>query len=86
MNAVAYDGQRQIRFRLAADVTTPDFSALDQRVGRDGEYYVIEGASAGSMASLTAFLEKYGLEPLDLRAGQTSLEDVFRRLTNGTSA
>lgn len=76
-------GQRQIRFRLAAGVEAPDFSPLDQQVGRDGEYYVIEGASAGAMASLTAFLEQHRLEPLDLRAGQTSLEDVFRRLTNG---
>jgi ABC-2 type transport system ATP-binding protein len=79
-------GQRQIRFRLPESTPTPDFSPLGQPVKREGDQYVIEGSTAGSMAALTAFLAERHLEPIDLRAGQSSLEDVFRRLTNGESA
>jgi hypothetical protein len=52
---------------------------------RDGEHFVIESSSAATMATLTALLAEQGIEPLDLRAGQSSLEDVFRRLTLGES-
>ena len=76
-------GQRQIRFRLPAGGVEPDFSRLGIPVLRDGDHFVIEDSSASSIASLTALLEAQGLEPIDLRAGQSSLEDVFRRLTAG---
>ncbi len=74
-------GQRQIRFRLPTDVVIPDFSPLGFPVLRDGDHFVIESSSAATVAALTSLLAERGLEPVDLRAGQSSLEDVFRRLT-----
>ena len=75
--------QRHIRLRLAGGSPQPDFTALGQPVRRDGDAYVVDDASADAMAAVTALLAQQGIEPLELRAGQASLEDVFRRLTTG---
>jgi ABC-2 type transport system ATP-binding protein len=77
---------RSIRFRLPTGSVVPDLSSLAVDVSRDGDTYVVPGASAGTMAALTALLAAQGLEPIDLRAGQSSLEDVFRRLTSGEAS
>lgn len=74
---------RSIRFRLPAGAPEPVLGSLGVAIARDGDSYVVPSASAGTMAALTALLAEQGLEPIDLRAGQSSLEDVFRRLTNG---
>ena len=75
--------QRRIRFRLPDGAPTLDFAAQGLDVVADGRYFVINDSSAATVARLTAFLESSGTEALDLRAGQASLEDVFRRLTDG---
>jgi len=78
--------ERSIRFRLPSGSAAPNLSSLGVSVTQDGDAYVVPGASAGTMAALTALLDEQGLEPIDLRAGQSSLEDVFRRLTNGAAS
>jgi ABC-2 type transport system ATP-binding protein len=70
--------RREIRFRLAAEL---DLTSLGLDVRRDGDHYVVDAADPATVARLTAFLAERGVEALDLRAGQASLEDVFRRLT-----
>jgi ABC-2 type transport system ATP-binding protein len=70
--------RREIRFRVAAAV---DFGPLGVEVRQHGEHYVVDAADPATVARLTAFLAERGVEALDLRAGQASLEDVFRRLT-----
>ena len=73
--------ERRIRFRLPAGTPEPDFSSLRWPVRRDADTYVVEGATPESVAALTALLADANLEAVDLHAGQSSLEDVFRRLT-----
>jgi len=75
--------RRSIRFRLAAGSRPPELSTLGAAVRRDGDQYVVEGASAEIVASLTSLLAAQGLEAVDLRAGQSSLEEIFRSLTSG---
>lgn len=70
--------RREIRFRLSAPI---DFTSLGLDVVRTGDTYVIEGADAATMARLTTFLAEHDAEPIDLRAGSATLEDMFRRLT-----
>lgn len=77
---------RSIRFRLPVGSPAPDLSSLGLAVTRDDDTYIVPGASAGTMAALTSLLAAQGAEPIDLRAGQSSLEDVFRRLTNGDAS
>jgi len=78
--------QRHVRVRLSEGAPAPDFSELGCPVSRSGDTYTIEGASAESVAAITALLARQHIEPLELRAGQASLEDVFRRLTEGGEA
>ncbi|MFM8529130.1 MAG: ABC transporter ATP-binding protein [Ilumatobacteraceae bacterium] len=75
--------QRHVRVRLADGAPAPDFAELGCPVSRNGDTYTIEGASAESVAAVAALLARQRIEPLELRAGQASLEDVFRRLTEG---
>ena len=58
-----------------------DFAPLGVRVDREGDRYVIDDAGAAVLSRVTAFLAERNIEPLDLRVGPPSLEDVFRRLT-----
>lgn len=73
--------ERRTQFRLPPGSATPDFTPLGRPVRRDGDTYTLDGAGSADLAALSVFLAEQGLEPLDLRAGQVSLEDVFRRLT-----
>lgn len=75
--------QRHVRVRLAEGAPAPDFSELGRPVTRIADTYTIEGASSESVAAIAALLARQNIEPLELRAGQASLEDVFRRLTEG---
>lgn len=72
---------RRIRFRLPVGADAPDFASLAVPVVREGEWFEIADSSAAMVARLTALLESAGTEAVDLRVGQASLEDVFRRLT-----
>lgn len=74
-------GQRTIRFRLGLGTPVPDLSSLGIPFSVDGDTVVVHEASNSAMAALTALLGAQGVEPIDLRAGQSSLEDTFRRLT-----
>ena len=73
--------ERRTQFRLPPGTLAPDFTPLGRAVRREGDTYTLDGAGSADVASLSAFLAERGLEPIDLRAGQVSLEDVFRRLT-----
>jgi ABC-2 type transport system ATP-binding protein len=75
--------ERRIRFRLPAGTPDPDFSPLGRPVHRDGDAWLIDDASADTVAAITSFLAERHIDAVDLRAGQSSLEDVFRRLTGG---
>jgi ABC-2 type transport system ATP-binding protein len=77
---------RRIRFRLPDGSTPPDFAAHALTVVRDGVWFEIADSSAATVARLTALLESAGIEAVDLRVGQASLEDVFRRLTRGEAS
>jgi len=47
--------------------------------------YSIDEAPSGLVAALAVWLSERGMEVLELRAGVTSLEEVFRSLTGGES-
>lgn len=47
--------------------------------------YSIDEAPSGLVAALAVWLSERGIEVLELRAGVTSLEEVFRTLTGGHS-
>lgn len=79
-------GERLIRFRVQPGSRLPDLSSLGYPHSVDADTVTVRNASSAAMAALTALLAAQGIEPVDLRAGQSSLEDVFRRLTNGDSA
>lgn len=78
--------ERSIRFRLQPGSRQPDLSSLGYPFSVEDDTVIVRDASSAAMAALTALLAAQGIEPVDLRAGQSSLEDVFRRLTNGDSA
>ena len=78
--------ERSIRFRLQPGSRQPDLSSLGYPFSVEADTVIVRDASSAAMAALTALLAAQGIEPVDLRAGQSSLEDVFRRLTNGDSA
>ncbi len=75
--------QRSIRFRLPGGTTAPDLAALAVPYRVEGDTVIVEDASNATTAALMAILDAHGIEPVDLRAGQSSLEDTFRRLTGG---
>jgi ABC-2 type transport system ATP-binding protein len=78
--------ERSIRFRLQPGSRQPDLSSLGYPFSVEADTVIVRNASSAAMAALTALLAAQGIEPVDLRAGQSSLEDVFRRLTSGDSA
>ena len=75
--------QRSIRFRVAGGTAIPDLAVLSVPYTVDGDSVVVHDASNATMTALLALLDAQGIEPVDLRAGQSSLEDTFRRLTDG---
>jgi ABC-2 type transport system ATP-binding protein len=48
-------------------------------------HYTIEDAPQGLVAALAVWLSEHGIDVIELRAGVSSLEDVFKRLTGGSS-
>jgi ABC-2 type transport system ATP-binding protein len=46
-------------------------------------HYTIEDAPQGLVAALAVWLSEHGIDVIELRAGVSSLEDVFKRLTGG---
>ena len=48
-------------------------------------HYTIEDAPQGLVAALAVWLSEHGIDVIELRAGVSSLEDVFKRLTGGVS-
>lgn len=48
-------------------------------------HYTIEDAPQGLVAALAVWLSEHGIDVIELRAGVSSLEDVFKRLTGGAS-
>jgi ABC-2 type transport system ATP-binding protein len=79
----------QIDFGAPPDL---DVAALAAHVGapvievRPGEYRVDTAPSPAAVAALTAWLAASDLPLADLRAGRSTLEDVFLRLTDEASA
>jgi ABC-2 type transport system ATP-binding protein len=47
--------------------------------------YTIDDAPQGLVAALAVWLSEHGIDVIELRAGVSSLEDVFKRLTGGAS-
>jgi len=73
----------EIRFAASGDVDTAALAAaLGAAVTEvsDGEYRVATEATPATVADLTAWLAEHDLVLGDLRAGRSSLEDVFLRL------
>jgi ABC-2 type transport system ATP-binding protein len=68
-----------------------DVASLGAAVGaavteeRPGEYLVASPATPATVAAITAWLAERNLPIADLRAGRERLEDVFLRLTAGSS-
>ena len=48
-------------------------------------HYTIDDAPQGLVAALAVWLSEHGIDVIELRAGLSSLEDVFKRLTGGAS-
>lgn len=48
-------------------------------------HYTIDDAPQGLVAALAVWLSEHGTDVIELRAGLSSLEDVFKRLTGGAS-
>jgi hypothetical protein len=47
--------------------------------------YTIEDAPQGLIGALAVWLSERGIDVIELRAGMSSLEDVFKDLTGGRS-
>lgn len=79
----------EIRFGAAAGL---DVDALALAVGAPvaevtpGEYRVAGAATPAAVAALTSWLAAHDQPLADLRAGRQRLEDVFLRLTEGSTA
>ena len=77
-------GGGEIRFGAPAGL---DVAALTVAVGAavaeatPGEYVVATAPTPAAVAAVTAWLAQHDLPLADLRAGRSSLEDVFLRLT-----
>jgi ABC-2 type transport system ATP-binding protein len=76
----------QITFNAPAGLDVKALSDHLQAVvveQQPGEYVVITPATPHAVAALTAWLAEHDLSLGDLRAGRSSLEDVYLRLTDG---
>ena len=73
---------RTLRPLVLADVPS---SISDWLVEVEPGHYTIEDAPQGLVAALAVWLSEHGIDVIELRAGLSSLEDVFKRLTGGTS-
>ena len=71
---------RTLRPLVLADVPT---SIADWLVEIEPGHYTIEDAPQGLVAALAVWLSEHGIDVIELRAGLSSLEDVFKRLTGG---
>ena len=79
-------GHDEIRFRSAVGIDVDALAATLQvpvRSVASGEYVVSGGA--GHVAAVTAWLDAAGHPLEDMRAGRQRLEDVFLRLTGGST-
>ena len=73
---------RTLRPLVLADVPS---SISDWLVEVEPGHYTIEDAPQGLVAALAVWLSEHGIDVIELRAGLSSLEDVFKRLTGGAS-
>lgn len=81
-------GHDEIRFRSSADLDVRALAAATGLVASSvgpGEFVIDAPPLPRVMAQLTGWLADNGHDLTDLRAGAQRLEDVFRRLTAGSS-
>ena len=89
LRSLSGGGAESVRFGAPAGL---DVQGLGAALGgvrvveeQPGEYLVDAAGSPSLVAALTAWLAEHDLALADLRAGRQSLEDVFLRLTSGSS-
>lgn len=78
--------RQAVRLRTVRPLVLADLppSIGDWLVEIEPCHYTIEDAPQGLVAALAVWLSEHGIDVIELRAGISSLEDVFKRLTGGT--
>lgn len=71
---------RTVRPLVISDLPT---NISDWLIEVEPGHYTIEDAPQGLVAALAVWLSEHGIDVVELRAGVSSLEDVFKRLTGG---
>ena len=79
--------RQAVRLRTLRPLVIDDLPSniADWLVEIEPGHYVIDDAPQGLVAALAVWLSEHGIDVVELRAGVSSLEDVFKRLTGGDS-
>lgn len=79
--------RRAVRLRTVKPLIRNEIPAdiVSWLVEEEPGHYSIEDAPAGLVAALAVWLNEHGVEIIELRTGMASLEDVFTKLTGGSS-
>ncbi len=79
--------RQAVRLRTSRPLVLDDVptNISDWLVEVEPGHYTIDDAPQGLVAALAVWLSEHGIDVIELRAGVSSLEDVFKRLTSGGS-
>jgi ABC-2 type transport system ATP-binding protein len=79
--------RQAVRLRTARPLVFDDLptNIAEWLIEVEPGHYTIDDAPQGLVAALAVWLSEHGIDVIELRAGVSSLEDVFKRLTGGGS-
>jgi ABC-2 type transport system ATP-binding protein len=79
--------RQSVRLRTARPLVFDDLptNIAEWLIEVEPGHYTIDDAPQGLVAALAVWLSEHGIDVVELRAGVSSLEDVFKRLTGGSS-